>query len=53
MTHDEIVTELYNLGFNEGWAVRDGKIVVWENETAIPENLSDYLEIDANEPTED
>lgn len=46
MTHDEIIAKLYKLEFNQGWAVRDGKIVVWENAEIVPEELADYLELD-------
>jgi hypothetical protein len=46
MEHLELCDKLVELGFAEGWAVRNGKIVVWENAQAVPEELADYLELD-------
>jgi hypothetical protein len=47
MTHDEIVTALNDLGFEQGWAVRNGKIVVWENKVDVPKDLAKYVELDS------
>lgn len=46
MTHKEIVEKLNELGIIDGWAVRNGKIVLWENETKIPKELASYVELD-------
>jgi hypothetical protein len=46
MTHDELIAKLIELGFNEGWAVRNGKIVVWENPEQVPDELAEHLELD-------
>ena len=48
MTHDEIVSKLNDLGLVEGWSVRNGKIVVWLNEAAIPTELQAYVDLDGN-----
>jgi len=49
MTHDEIIEALKELGFENGWAVRNGKIVVWENEIELPKDLVSYLALDISE----
>jgi hypothetical protein len=49
MTHDEIVEKLNDLGFVDGWSVRNGKIVVWENEIEVPADLVSYVELDINQ----
>jgi hypothetical protein len=46
MTHDEIIEALNDLGYQTGWAVRNGKIVVWQNESDLPAELSAYVELD-------
>lgn len=46
MTHDDLVARLFELEINEGWAVRDGKIVVWENATDVPDELQEFVELD-------
>ena len=46
MEHEEIVETLIELGYPEGWAVRDGKIVVWENAESVPDELQDVLKLD-------
>lgn len=46
MTHDELCAALFVAGFESGWAVRDGKIVVWENTEKVPNALKDLVELD-------
>jgi hypothetical protein len=46
MTHDEVMKTLIDAGFNSGWVVRDGKIVLWENSEAVPSKLSDCVELE-------
>lgn len=46
MTHDEIIEALNDLGFDKGWSVRNGKIVVWKNNVDVPAELSKYVELD-------
>ena len=46
MNHQELCEKLIELGFAEGWAVRNGKIVAWENTKKIPDTLSEYVELD-------
>jgi hypothetical protein len=46
MNHEELCDKLIELGFTEGWGVRNGKIVVWENKEKIPDTLSEYIELD-------
>jgi hypothetical protein len=46
MTHEELCNKLIELGFSEGWAIRDGKIVVWENTAKVPNELKQYIDLD-------
>lgn len=46
MTNLEIVDALTIAGFTNGYAIRNGQIVVWENETEIPESLAAYVKLD-------
>jgi hypothetical protein len=46
MTTRELVTALDDLGFTTGYAIRNGQIVVWENESEIPEALAEYVKLD-------
>jgi hypothetical protein len=46
MTQEQLCDKLIELGFNSGWGVRNGKIVVWENKEKIPDTLSEYIELD-------
>jgi hypothetical protein len=46
MEHDELVARLFELEINEGWGVRNGKIVVWENAEPVPDELKDVIELD-------
>jgi predicted kinase len=46
MTHQELCDKLVELGFESGWAVRNGKIVVWENTTKVPNELKQYIDLD-------
>jgi hypothetical protein len=47
MDHQEVCDKLIELEFPEGWAVRNGKIVVWENAEPVPEELTEFVELDA------
>lgn len=31
-----LVQKLYDAGFNTGWAIRDGELVLWEHEENPP-----------------
>lgn len=46
MEHQEVCDKLIELGFAEGWAVRNGKIVVWENAEQVPDELQKFIELD-------
>jgi len=46
MEHQEVCDKLIELGLTDGWAVRNGKIVVWENDTAVPNELKEFVELD-------
>jgi hypothetical protein len=46
MNHEELCEKLFELGFESGWAIRNGKIVVWENSKAVPKELKSYVELD-------
>ena len=46
MTHDQVIAKLLKLKLVDGWAVRNGKIVVWENAEPVPNELSDCVELD-------
>jgi hypothetical protein len=46
MTTRELATALEDLGFTAGYAIRNGKIVAWENESEIPEALAEYVKLD-------
>jgi hypothetical protein len=48
MTTLEIVEALSLLEIVDGFSVRDGKIVIWEHETEIPESLCDFVALDVN-----
>jgi len=49
MTTLELTQLLTALDITEGFAIRDGLIVLWENETEIPESLNDFVKLDVNE----
>jgi hypothetical protein len=49
MTTLELVQALSDLGITEGFSIRDGLIVVWDNETQVPESLTEYLKLDVND----
>jgi hypothetical protein len=34
--HNELLQKLYDAGFDSGWAVRDGVLVLWEHEENPP-----------------
>jgi predicted kinase len=46
MNQEELCDKLVELGFESGWAVRNGKIVVWENTTKVPNELKQYVDLD-------
>ena len=46
MTTKELFTQLGELGITEGFAIRDGKIVLWENKEEVPEELAQFIELD-------
>jgi len=46
MTTKEIADTLNELGITAGYAIRNGQIVAWENETEIPESLAAYVALD-------
>jgi len=39
MIDDPLEQLLRNAGFSEGWAMSDGKLVIWEHEQEPPEPL--------------
>jgi hypothetical protein len=43
---DPVVARLFELKITEGWAVRNGKIVVWENSTKVPDELQEFVNLD-------
>jgi len=49
MTTLELVKALTDLEITEGYAIRNGLIVLWENETEIPELLADFVQLDVND----
>ena len=44
----ELQSLLNDLEITEGYAIRNGLIVLWENETPIPKSLSEYVQLDVN-----
>jgi hypothetical protein len=44
----ELQSLLNDLEITDGYAIRNGLIVLWENETEIPESLTDYVQLDVN-----
>lgn len=46
MNTRELHDKLIELGFTAGYAIRNGLIVVWENEAEIPAELADYVALD-------
>lgn len=49
MTHDEIVTQLVQDGFDSGWVLQGTTLKLWLNPEPIPEYITD---IDLVEPDE-
>ena len=49
MTTLELVEALSLLGVTEGFAIRNGEIIVWDNESSIPASLSEFVKLDVNE----
>ncbi len=49
MTTLELVEALSKLGFTEGFAIRNGQIVVWDNKELIPASLTEFVQLDVNE----
>ena len=46
MKHDQICKKISELGFDSGWGVRNEKIVIWENNEKIPDELLEFVELD-------
>jgi hypothetical protein len=46
MDTKELFTRLGELGVTEGFAIRNGKIVLWENKEEVPEELAQCIELD-------
>ena len=46
MITKELLDKLVELGIVEGFGIRDGKIVLWENETEVPAELAEFIELD-------
>ena len=42
----KLIKDLLTAGFDTGWAVRGEKIVLWENSQDLPNEFSEYLELD-------
>jgi hypothetical protein len=40
MTHNELITLLFTAGFNNGWALNDTDLVLWEHEQDPPAPLT-------------
>jgi hypothetical protein len=45
MTHDDLITELLNAGFETGWVVQGEKIVMWLNDEPVPVKLAEFVEL--------
>lgn len=46
MNTKELHDKLVELGITEGYAIRNGLIVVWENEAEVPAELAEFIELD-------
>jgi hypothetical protein len=46
MNHQELMDALLAAGFNTGWVVRDGVIVLWQNTESIPKEFAKYTKIE-------
>ena len=42
----ELIEALTAAGIDGGWVISDGKIVLWENELPIPDELKQFSELD-------
>lgn len=49
MNTKELHQKLIELDITEGYAIRDGFIVLWENDFEIPESLEKFVQLDVNE----
>lgn len=49
MTTREIADALNELGITTGYAIRNGQIVTWQNDTEIPESLAAYVALDVTD----
>jgi hypothetical protein len=45
----KLVTDLLAAGFENGWAVRGEKIVLWVHDDPIPVAFSEFVELDETE----
>ena len=44
----ELIEALSLAGIDGGWVIRDGKIILWENEQPIPSEFLNYVELGVN-----
>lgn len=49
MDTQELNKILIESDITEGYAIRNGLIVLWENEYEIPESLEQFVQLDVNE----
>jgi hypothetical protein len=52
MTHTKLMQDLIKAGFNSGWVVRNGVIVLWENEEPVPADLQEFVNLEVIEEVE-
>lgn len=41
----ELIEALTAAGIDGGWVISDGKIILWENESPIPDHLQEFAEL--------
>lgn len=49
MTTLELVKILTESDITEGYAIRDGVIVLWENDYEVPESLAKFVQLDVKD----
>ena len=49
MDTQELNKILIESDITEGYAIRNGLIVLWENDYEIPESLQQFVQLDVNE----
>jgi hypothetical protein len=42
----ELIDALKVAGFDGGYAIRENKIILWENEEPVPSEFAEYIELD-------